>query len=218
VQLERAVQDVLHRDALDPADRSSDPRTMGCVDARQRDVADLHSLLDAHEVDRSEHRARLADDGCHLRERPRPLREANAHDDAVRRRRLHDRRPLRRPRGHVLRERGRTSAVLGHHISYRFMRHMPLARDITLAHALSLRIHGHSAADLREVRARDARRFDGLAIRAVAAVTSLEWVRWQFGIVTVFRRACRAGGRQRERKGHAGPACSFAFATPMPRM
>jgi len=29
--------------------------------------------------------------------------------------------------------------MLGHHISYRFIRHMPLARDITLTQALSLR-------------------------------------------------------------------------------
>ena len=90
VHQEGAVGDALDADVGDGADRLDHALAVLGVDAGDGDVADLGPALDAHEVDRPEDRARLADRDRHLPERARALREARADRDAVGRGRRRD--------------------------------------------------------------------------------------------------------------------------------
>ena len=90
VQLERPVGDRLDADAVDLLDRPHDRLAVRRVDARHGDVADDVRALDAHEVDRAEDAALVADRARDEPERARPLRQPDAHRDAVGRRRLED--------------------------------------------------------------------------------------------------------------------------------
>ena len=105
MHLEGSVQDALHRDAVDLADRVDDALAVRRIDARDGDLADLHALLDLHQVDRAEDRPGVPDGRRHLAERACPRRKARADDDAVGRRRLDDRRVFVRTSGAVLLER-----------------------------------------------------------------------------------------------------------------
>ncbi len=90
VQLKRPVGDGLDADAVDLLDRPHHRLAVRGVDARHRDVADDLPALDAHEVDRAEDAALVADRARDEPERARPLRQPDAHRDAVGRRRLQD--------------------------------------------------------------------------------------------------------------------------------
>ena len=88
VHEEGAVGDAVDLHALELAHRAHDGLGVVAVGARDRDVA--HDLvgLDAHEVDRAQHRVRVGDGVGHARERGAVLRHAQPHREAVGRRRL----------------------------------------------------------------------------------------------------------------------------------
>jgi hypothetical protein len=92
VHQERAIRDAVDLHAVEVADLSHDLLGMAGIDARDGHVADDGVALDAHEVDRSEHRVRGGDRVGHAGERVALLREVQAHREAVRRRRLQARR------------------------------------------------------------------------------------------------------------------------------
>ena len=78
MQQERAVGDVQHLDAVDVLDRANDLVEVVRVGAHHGDVAHLRQALDAHEVDRAERGAGLADRRREARERAGTVVEANA--------------------------------------------------------------------------------------------------------------------------------------------
>ena len=86
VEQERAVGDVLDLDAVDRAHGVDDPVECVGVGREDRHVAHLVAVLDAHEVDRAEEAARVADRLGERRERARAVLEAHAHRGAERRR------------------------------------------------------------------------------------------------------------------------------------
>ena len=103
VHQERAVGDAVDRDAVQRADGADDGLGVRRVDAGDGDVADHALGLDAHEVDRAEHRVGLGDGVRDARERAAVLRDLQPHREAVGRGRLEARRRARsrdrRPRG-----------------------------------------------------------------------------------------------------------------------
>jgi hypothetical protein len=97
VQLERPVGDGLDADALELLDRADDRLAVRRVHARDGHVAHHPAAVDAHEVDRAEDAALRADRARDESERARPLRQPDAHRDAVGRGRLQQ---ARRPVSH----------------------------------------------------------------------------------------------------------------------
>ena len=83
VHEEGAVRDALDRDALERLDRRHDGLAVGDVGARDGHVAHGAPVLDAHEVDRAEDRAGVADRAGHPGERPRGVGQLHADGDAV---------------------------------------------------------------------------------------------------------------------------------------
>ena len=88
VHEEGAVRDALDRDALERLDRRHHGLAVGDVGAGDGHVAHGAPVLDAHEVDRAEDRARVADRAGDPRERPRGVGQLHADGDAVGGRRL----------------------------------------------------------------------------------------------------------------------------------
>ena len=94
VHQERAVRDARDLHAVQRPHRVDDALTVRGVDARHGHVARDAALVDAHEVDRAEDRALVADRARHRGERARELAQLDAHGEGVGGRGLEPRRRL----------------------------------------------------------------------------------------------------------------------------